>query len=93
MTHPALPVGGADALRGPFGVVRPTVLVGQQRRATAVGVRVLVAAGDAGRLEHVLISLGVDAVRPGGSSSLSMSKNWSMSRMTWDRCWMEPLSK
>jgi acyl-coenzyme A synthetase/AMP-(fatty) acid ligase len=30
---------------------------------------------------------------PGGSISSSMSKNWSMSGMTWDKCRIESLSK
>jgi hypothetical protein len=80
----------ADALRGAFGVVRPAVLVRQQRRAAAVGIRVLVAGGDAGRVEHVLHALAENASSPGGSISLSMSKNWSMSRMTWDKYRTEP---
>jgi hypothetical protein len=55
----------ADALRGAFGVVRPAVLVRQQRRAAAVGIRVLVAGGDAGRVEHVLHALAENAVLAG----------------------------
>jgi hypothetical protein len=43
LPRPALAAGHADALRGAFGVVRPAVPVRQQRRATAVGVRGLVA--------------------------------------------------
>ena len=55
----------ADAAGGPGGVMRPAVLVRQQGRAAPVGVLILVAAGDAGRVEHVLHPLGEGAVGPG----------------------------
>ena len=86
MAHPVLSVLRADALGGSRGVVRAAVLVWQQGRAAAVGVLVLVAVDEGRRVEHVLHPFGEFDVRAGVNDGASMSKNWSMSRMTWDKC-------
>src|SRR5579862_6674040 len=63
VSHPALSVVRADALRGLGGVTRSAVVVREQGGPAPVGELIGVAGGDVRRVEHVLHTLGECAIR------------------------------
>jgi len=75
VSHPALRAVRADAARGSRRIARAAVLVGQQRRAAAVGILVAAAGAMAGEWNmYCTRSVNSPSV-PGVDDGFSMSKN------------------